>query len=48
MLAERIRQARIAAGLTQDEAVARLGGQITKAALSYYENGKRTPHAPQR
>ena len=45
MLAERIRQARLAAGLTQDEMVARLDGRITKAALSHYENGKRTPHA---
>lgn len=45
VLAERIRQARLAAGLTQDETIACLGGRITKAALSYYENGKRSPHA---
>ena len=45
MIARRIRQARLAAGLTQDETIERLNGRITKAALSYYENGKRTPHA---
>ncbi len=45
MLAERIRQGRLAAGLTQDETVERLGRCITKATLSHYENGKRTPDA---
>ena len=46
MIAERLRQARLAAGLTQDEVVERLGRTITKAALSNYETGKRTPNAP--
>jgi len=48
MTGQRIRQARLAAGLTQDEVVKRLAGSgqpITKAALSKYELGKSTPSA---
>ncbi|MCC5849458.1 MAG: ImmA/IrrE family metallo-endopeptidase [Verrucomicrobia bacterium] len=45
LLAIRLRQARLLAGLTQDETVSRLRRKITKAALSNYEQGKRTPHA---
>ena len=40
MIGDRIRQARLAAGMTQEEVVehlARAGHQITKAALSKYE-----------
>lgn len=46
MIGDRIKQARLAAGLTQEEVVRRLGeaGQpITKAALSKYENRKSEP-----
>ena len=46
MIGDRIRQARLAAGLTQDEVVERLasgGFTITKAALSKYEKGKSEP-----
>lgn len=46
MIGDRIRQVRLAAGLTQDEVVARLasaGLTITKAALSKYEKGKSRP-----
>ena len=45
MIAERIKNARLAAGLSQDDVIRNLNGSITKAALSNYENGKRTPHA---
>ena len=45
MIAERIKNARLAAGLSQDDVIRNLKGSITKAALSNYENGKRTPHA---
>ncbi len=45
MIAERIKNARLAAGLSQDDVIRRLNGSITKAALSNYENEKRTPHA---
>lgn len=45
MLAQRLRQARLGAGLSQDAAVQLLNSKITKAALSNYEKGKRTPHA---
>ena len=45
MVGERIKKARLAAGLSQDEVIRNLDGRITKAALSNYENGKRTPHA---
>jgi len=46
VIGDRIRQARLAAGLTQDEVVKRLdsaGLKITKAALSKYEKGKSEP-----
>ena len=46
MIGDRIRQARLAVGLTQDEVVRRLasaGLKITKAAVSKYEKGKSTP-----
>ncbi|MBN2023064.1 MAG: helix-turn-helix domain-containing protein [Pirellulales bacterium] len=46
MIADRIRQARLAAGMTQDEVVQRLasaGHPITKAALSKYEKRKSEP-----
>ena len=48
MLAERIRHARLAAGLTLDEVAERLSGlgiTITKAGLSKYELAKSTPGA---
>lgn len=48
MISMQIRQARLAAGLTQDEVVARLaqhGVTITKAGLSKYELGKSAPAA---
>jgi Zn-dependent peptidase ImmA (M78 family)/transcriptional regulator with XRE-family HTH domain len=46
VIADRIRQARLAAGMTQDEVVKRLamvGHPITKAALSKYEKKKSEP-----
>ena len=46
MIGDRIRQARLAAGMTQDEVVERLanaGHPITKAALSKYEKKKSEP-----
>ncbi len=46
MIGERIRQARLAAGMSQDDVVeelARLGCEITKAAISKYENNKSEP-----
>ncbi len=48
MLGARLKSARLAAGFSQDQAISHLlekGMEITKAALSYYENGKRTPGA---
>ena len=48
MIGERIRQARLTAGLTQDELAQRLTAQqqpITKAAISKYELNKSTPGA---
>lgn len=48
MITERLRQARVAAGLTQDEVVARLsayGVKLTKAGLSKYERGGSVPPA---
>ncbi|HZC04418.1 MAG TPA: XRE family transcriptional regulator [Ktedonobacterales bacterium] len=50
MIAERIRQARLAAGLTQNEVAQRLatlGHPITTAGLSKYEHGKSMPRAQQ-
>lgn len=49
MIGERIKQARVAAGMTQDEVVAALkhhGQELTKAGLSKYERGGSTPKAP--
>lgn len=49
MLAARLRQARLIAGLSQDQLVSRLndaGLSITKAAISKYETGKSLPSAP--
>lgn len=46
MIGDRIRQARLAGGLTQDQVVERLassGLRLTKAALSKYEKGKSEP-----
>lgn len=46
MIGERIKQARIAAGMTQDEvvaALAELSQPLTKAGLSKYERGGSTP-----
>ena len=46
MIGERIKQARVAAGLTQDEVVAalvELAQPLTKAGLSKYERGGSTP-----
>ncbi len=48
MIGERIRQARLASGLTQQEVVDRLsraGSSLTKAGLSKYERGGSTPAA---
>ena len=48
MIGSQLRQARLAAGLTQDEVVERLaqiGCVITKQGLSKYELGKSTPKA---
>lgn len=48
MVPQRIKQARLAAGLSLDECVARLkrnNFSISKPALSQYENGKRRPNA---
>lgn len=44
-LSIRLKQARLACGLTQDETIARLPSPLTKAALSNYEHDKRVPHA---
>ena len=46
MIGDRIRQARLAAGMTQEEVVTQLAGvghPITKAALSKYEKKKSEP-----
>lgn len=48
MLGERIRQARLLAGWTQEqlaEALKTVGYDVTKAVISNYENNKRTPPA---
>jgi Zn-dependent peptidase ImmA (M78 family) len=45
MISIRMRRARLAAGLTLDEVVEKLGHAITKAGLSKYERGKSTPSA---
>lgn len=49
MVGQRLREARIAAGMTQDEVVAALdhiGASLTKAGLSKYERGGSVPKAP--
>ena len=48
MLSQKIKQARLAAGLSLDDCVDRLKSKtfsISKPALSQYENGKRSPNA---
>jgi len=45
MIGERLKQARVAAGLTLDEVVARIPRNISKAVLSKYELGKSSPSA---
>ena len=48
MIADRLKQARIAIGMTQDEVVAALAEQqisLTKGGLSKYERGGSTPKA---
>jgi Zn-dependent peptidase ImmA (M78 family) len=48
MISQRIRQARVAAGMSQDEVVAALSTQgvtLTKAAVSKYERGGSVPRA---
>jgi Zn-dependent peptidase ImmA (M78 family) len=48
MLNKKLKSARLAAGFSQDQTIENLrehGLDISKAALSYYENGKRTPGA---
>lgn len=40
---KRLRQIRLARGLTQDELVAAMGGMVTKSALSLYEKGTSQP-----
>ncbi|MBS3821662.1 MAG: ImmA/IrrE family metallo-endopeptidase [Phycisphaerae bacterium] len=48
-VAQRLREARIAAGMTQDEVIAaldRVGATLTKAGLSKYERGGSVPKAP--
>ncbi len=45
-LPARLRQARLAAGLTQDEVVESLARPITKQALSKFERGKARPSPP--
>ncbi|MEM1098103.1 MAG: ImmA/IrrE family metallo-endopeptidase [Planctomycetota bacterium] len=49
MVGQRLREARIAAGMTQDEVIAalgRAGSPLTKAGLSKYERGGSVPKAP--
>ncbi|HEY3318465.1 MAG TPA: XRE family transcriptional regulator [Coriobacteriia bacterium] len=43
MLNDRLRQLRLARGLTLDELAELMGGKVTKQALSKYENGKAFP-----
>src|SRR5687768_5109663 len=40
---ERLKQIRLARGFSQDELITRMGGMITKQALSQYESGKAQP-----
>ena len=46
MLAQKIRQLRLSRGWTLDELVARIGGVVTKQAISKYELGLDQPSAP--
>lgn len=43
MIGERIKQFRLASGLSLDELVAKMGGIVTKQAISKYEVGKSVP-----
>jgi len=43
MISARIKQLRLARGLSQDALAAEMGGAITKQAISKYERGKATP-----
>ncbi len=43
MIGERIRQTRMAQGLSMEELVRRMGYYVTKQAISKYETGKTTP-----
>ncbi|MEW6354234.1 MAG: XRE family transcriptional regulator [Pseudomonadota bacterium] len=45
MIGERLRQARLGAGLSMDALVARMGHFLTKQAISKYETGKSIPGA---
>ncbi|MBI4833019.1 MAG: helix-turn-helix transcriptional regulator, partial [Candidatus Lindowbacteria bacterium] len=44
MIGERIRQTRMARGLSMDELALRMGHFVTKQAISKYETGKVTPN----
>jgi Zn-dependent peptidase ImmA (M78 family)/DNA-binding XRE family transcriptional regulator len=46
MLAQKIKQLRLSRGWTLDELVARIGGVVTKQAISKYELGLDQPSAP--
>ena len=46
MIGQRLKQVRLARGLSLDELAARLGGIVTKQALSKYEVGKSQPSSP--
>ena len=43
MIGQRIKQLRLARGLSQDGLTAKMGGLVTKSAVSKYEKGKSTP-----
>lgn len=45
MIGERLKQARLGAGLSMDALVARMGHSLTKQAISKYETGKSVPSA---
>lgn len=45
MIGERIRQTRMARGLSMDELVRRMGHFVTKQAISKYETGKTVPNS---
>lgn len=46
MIGQRLKQVRLARGLSLDELAAHLGGIVTKQALSKYEVGKSQPSSP--